>query len=500
MCETGPCGYGNGEQQRRTTSTLSALRSACAATRQCSAQQRMQLALVWAALYAAIVTIEDTTTPAISTPTGSLWSDAWQRGMASLTVTGTDDAIGVKEARLAVDGQQRTSVTNGACDYTYVDPCKRPNAAFESSPTLDTTQIGDGSHELKVSVVDAANNEAVATRTVRVDNTAPGAPQVTLSGPVWRSANDFDVSWSNGDGQASPIVRARYRLCPVTGFGECVVGDRQGDVAALSDLAIPGDGAWDLRVARDDEAGNEGSFPASASAVLRLDRGAPAAPEGLAATTKRQTGNGFAVRWTNPGGQFAPIVAAHHRVCPAGAASGCSGWVRAAGVNVQGIDGIAVPRAGTWRIEVRLEDEAGNADQSAVAATDVELTSGPTPTPTPDGRKADPRLSVDCQAVERSAASPDLRSDRFAGVRAREAADQGRGEALQPHRAAEAGQVCANGAAAESDARDEGSRECELRRRRATAGRVEARHRSAAPALNRPRRDSADSGRRGSTS
>ena len=56
---------------------------------------------------------------------------------------------------------------------------------------------------------------AASTHDIHVDNHAPAKPDALAleGGEGWRAVNDFTVRWSNPAGQASPIARARYRLC-----------------------------------------------------------------------------------------------------------------------------------------------------------------------------------------------------------------------------------------------------------------------------------------------
>ncbi len=75
--------------------------------------------------------------------------------------------------------------------------------------------------------------------------------------------------------------------------------------------------------------------------------------------------NDFDLRWSNPPGQHAPIVAANWEACAEGV---CQGG-REGGDNVRGIQNLSVRNPGDHIARVWLEDAAGNSRQaSAIAA------------------------------------------------------------------------------------------------------------------------------------
>lgn len=148
---------------------------------------------------------------------------------------------------------------------------------------------------------------------------------------------------------------ARLQPCPLRRSGAWTV-----DTARLPD------GARTLAV----RARDAGGATVARAATVMVDNTAPAAPiePAVVGGSAWRRANGFAVRWTNPGRQHAPLVRAHYRACPAGAASGgCVGGEREA----QGVDAvgpIALPRSGEWDVRVWLEDGAGNADEASASA------------------------------------------------------------------------------------------------------------------------------------
>jgi 5-hydroxyisourate hydrolase-like protein (transthyretin family) len=109
--------------------------------------------------------------------------------------------------------------------------------------------------------------------TVHVDNTAPGAVPLSVSGgESWRNRNGYDVSWQNPpEPDRAPIVAAHWRLCR-TGGTECTTGESAGSgIADLSGLAVPAPGEWELQMWREDAAGNQQPQNASIPVKLRFD-------------------------------------------------------------------------------------------------------------------------------------------------------------------------------------------------------------------------------------
>jgi hypothetical protein len=116
------------------------------------------------------------------------------------------------------------------------------------------------------------------------------------------------------------------------------------------------DGAHTLQVWSVDPSGAEGP---RATQTVHIDNTAPAAPTGLVVVGGDgwRSSRSFAVGWTNPGGQHAPIAGARWQLCRTGGACTTGTGSGAAATTVQVPD-----QAGDYTLRVWLEDAAGNSN------------------------------------------------------------------------------------------------------------------------------------------
>jgi hypothetical protein len=233
----------------------------------------------WSGLRALTITIEDPQAPGASILGGDLAAAGWRRGTQSLAVGAHDGGSGVRFGETVLDGA-RVALTEYPCEKvsiggewrgTRMRPCLTDVGATHA---VATAGFSDGPHSLTHCSADFAGNAACApARTVLIDNNPPAHPRsIVLAGPEgWRRTNDFDLTWSNpGQGPASPIAGAVWRLTGPGGHdsGTRFAGGR--DRTSLNDLAVPIAGSYALALWLRDEAGNEA--PASAVGVpLRFD-------------------------------------------------------------------------------------------------------------------------------------------------------------------------------------------------------------------------------------
>jgi hypothetical protein len=219
--------------------------------------------------FTAEATVVDTSGPAVSVVTDTpLARGEWVRGKQTVDYDASDN-VGIRSAFATLAGTGSTENTLG-CDYSQRIPC--PNGRGQIQ--VETERIQDGSQPLFVTAQDAAGNSAnSATVTAHIDNTPPGVTSVGVEGgEAWRNRNDFDLAWQNApEPDRAPIVAAHYNLCR-SGSGECVSDSRSGSsIARLEGVTVPSPGEWEMRLWREDAAGNQQPDNASLPVKLRFD-------------------------------------------------------------------------------------------------------------------------------------------------------------------------------------------------------------------------------------
>lgn len=219
--------------------------------------------------FAAEATVVDGTAPSVGVVQDSAFTQGqWVSGKQRFGYDASDN-VGVKSASALISGGVRGTEAR-SCDYSQRVPCPDGGGPI----AVNTAEAPEGSQPLTVAAEDAAGNRAEsAAVTVRIDNAAPGAVPVGIGGgETWRNANDFDLAWVNPDeGDRAPITAIHYRLCR-SDSDECASGDRGGaGIAAIDSLAVPSPGEWELRLWREDAAGNQQSANASQPVKLRFD-------------------------------------------------------------------------------------------------------------------------------------------------------------------------------------------------------------------------------------
>jgi hypothetical protein len=223
--------------------------------------------------FSAAATIADDTQPSVAIVQDNPFTHGeWvSSGTQSVGYTASDN-VGVKRAQALVGN---TPAHDRPCNYTQTVPCTNDPGRIE----VDTTKLGEGTQPLAVRAIDAADNAADSQPvTVRIDRTAPAAPAVSVEqGEGWTSLNSYSAAWQNPDeGDRAPITAAHWRLCRAGGSA-CTTGGQSGaGISRLTELRAPEPGEWQLRVVREDAAGNRNDDYASQPATLRWDPEAPA--------------------------------------------------------------------------------------------------------------------------------------------------------------------------------------------------------------------------------
>lgn len=233
----------------------------------------------WSALRALTITVDDPTPPGARIAGGSLTTPGWHRGAQTLDVGGYDAGAGVRYGETTLDGA-RVGFTEYPCAVvsvggewrgTRMQPCQ---VGVSATHSVATASFSDGPHEAVHCATDFAGNVGCGPSwRVLIDNNPPAHPKAVqlAGGDGWRRANHFDLGWENpGQGPASPIAGAAWRLAGATGFDTGIRFAAGRDRHTLADLSVPAAGAYSLQLWLRDEAGNEA--PSSAVAVpLRFD-------------------------------------------------------------------------------------------------------------------------------------------------------------------------------------------------------------------------------------
>jgi hypothetical protein len=204
----------------------------------------------WTALYSAMVTVDDPTTPTVSGPGGSLFGGGYLRGTANATLASASDNTGIRALQVR-KGAAVVGEALRACDYSRRVPCANPAGA--TSVSVNTAALPDGAHTLEVGATDAAGNYAgAAPQQVTVDNTAPAAPTALGSATMTVRTANASVFWNEPPGQIAPIVAAHMTVCGPRGCAQHRFASRSGQAVSLSD----GVGTYNVSVALEDAAGN----------------------------------------------------------------------------------------------------------------------------------------------------------------------------------------------------------------------------------------------------
>lgn len=232
----------------------------------CNASQCARDQIYASASFApAQVVILDSSPPDLTGARGDAWDRTYLAGVLGVTFDAADN-VGIKRIEAQLDSSG-LAVQDRACD-AGAKAC--PNWPGGTLP-LDTRNLADGSHTLKLRAVDRADNVREVGKTVRVDNTSPSAPRAmsVVGGDGWRASNAFSLRWENPDqGAGSPIVGADYRICPVGSATGCITGAQRGSDLRELKLRLERSGDFEVSVWLVDAAGN--SRPETAAVPVRL--------------------------------------------------------------------------------------------------------------------------------------------------------------------------------------------------------------------------------------
>ena len=220
--------------------------------------------------FTAEATVVDSSGPSVTiVPDTPLARGDWVSGEQAVDYEASDN-VGIRGATAYLAAMADGRESNG-CDYSQRIPC--PNGGGRLNE-VDTQRLPEGSQPLYVAAEDAAGNSTNSvTVMARIDNAPPGTTQVGVEGgEAWRNRNDFDVAWQNApEPDRAPITAAYYRICHA-GSDECLSDSRAApSTARLDGLTVPAPGEWEMRLWREDAAGNQQPDNASLPVRFRFD-------------------------------------------------------------------------------------------------------------------------------------------------------------------------------------------------------------------------------------
>lgn len=317
------------------------------------------------------------------TDSGPLMAGLWVRGSQVPTYRWSEQGSGIRFERLRIDGAERFSI-----DHVAAKECNRDSSQangefardFQACPTsdgigrsyaFDTASLPDGGHTLSVCTQDYAQwqglggtgSESCDQRTIRVDNSAPGAPsglRVTSANPQ-RYLDRFGAIFSLPPNSGSPITKVHYDIIDPGGKAvapeKVLPGTNPTELANIEGPAKAG--AYRLRVWLEDQVGLSGP---AAVAEIPHDTTPPAAPQELSVTAPgtARSSQGSDVRWHNIPDAGSPIDAVHYRVLDGGGKVVVP-ITTVAGENPQTIGDLDTPRErGSYMLELWLSDGEGN--------------------------------------------------------------------------------------------------------------------------------------------
>jgi hypothetical protein len=188
-----------------------------------------------AAIHSAIIALSNNSTPAGSSFSGPIVGTAPVSGTQNLTFQAADSGgSGVYQVSATLDGQSvydATPDTNGgscvplgtyqgANEFIDAQPCKRTESV---SIPINTQSFEDGSHELQVTVIDAAGNQSIVYAGTVITNNSPtvtSLPSISGSAQVGSTLSATNAVFAARTG-LGPLgsVSGQWLRCSGSGTG-----------------------------------------------------------------------------------------------------------------------------------------------------------------------------------------------------------------------------------------------------------------------------------------
>jgi hypothetical protein len=320
---------------------------------------------------------------AIDNTNDAMMAGGWVKGTQGVFWKSSDLGSGMRFERVRVDGSDRYVLDNqarGLCNATSSQTNGEFSRVYQPCPTggpwasqwnLDTASLSDGAHSLSVCTQDygqyrglnGTGGETCDSRTIHVDNHAPGAPAglyVESANPA-RYLDHFGARFSLPPDPGSPIAKVHYDVIDAAGKAvepeHVVSGTNPTEIGNAEGPSKAGD--YRLRVWLEDSVGLSG--PPATVAIPR-DTTPPAAPQDIAVTPPRasRAAEGFDLRWRNVPDAGSPIDAVHYRVLNR-TAEPIVPSTTVESSNPQAIEDLDTPRqSGAFTLQLWLSDAEGN--------------------------------------------------------------------------------------------------------------------------------------------
>jgi hypothetical protein len=210
-----------------------------------------------AVLYSARVTLAENSLPAATNVAGALWGGGVVWGAVPVTFVATDPS-GIMRGLVRMDGGIALATLSPACDFSLAQPCAQVPAG---SLSVDTRRLPDGPHTFSLVVTDAAGNvQTVFSPSVVVDNSGPPAPMALTAMAAGPDA--VAVAWRNPPSVPVAVVGGRVQVCAASCAREVAVGP-----GGSARVAVPGPGAYTVRLWLPDAQGRGGPHNAASTTV-----------------------------------------------------------------------------------------------------------------------------------------------------------------------------------------------------------------------------------------
>ncbi|WP_281167915.1 OmpL47-type beta-barrel domain-containing protein, partial [Paenibacillus daejeonensis] len=278
-------------------------------------------------------------------------SNAGQTTVSARTIDKAGNASTIATANVRIDR------TANRTEYRLTGATTLNWTTYSSAVTV--TAAGQTTVEART-IDHAGNISSLGSAVVRIDRTAPAAPTVTPGATGWSNANVQVTVAAGADTGGAGVNRTEYRLTGATTLNWTTYS---------SAVTVTAAGQTTIEARTIDHAGNISSL---GSAVVRIDRTAPAAPT----VTPGATG------WSNANVQV---------TVAAGADTGGAG-VNRTEYRLTGAttlnwttysSAVTVTAAGQTTVEARTIDHAGNISSVGSAVVRIDRTAPVAPTVTP---------------------------------------------------------------------------------------------------------------------